>query len=293
MIEMENSNNLTIINNTNIEAVESTLNSIVQFQNVVRATLKQEIDFGKIPGCGKPSLLKPGAEKITMLLGLKTKFEIVNQQQDIEKGFFRYQVKAILIKNDEVITEGFGSANTKESKWANSKKSAFTLDNTVLKMAKKRALVDAVLLVASLSEVFTQDIEDIEKKDDNITKEYEQLKKDNAYIKSEYDKLANNFKKLLDEYNTIKNNTENENEVLSKIKNILYIVAEKDENKAIDLLELHSKFTTKDGKDVKGIRDFKLLNDKRSRVIYGTLKKIYPDTYKYVIEKMKKQKEAS
>ena len=38
----------------------------------------------------------------------------------------------------------------------------YTLDNTVLKMAKKRALVDAALLVGSLSDVFTQDIEDMD-----------------------------------------------------------------------------------------------------------------------------------
>ena len=36
------------------------------------------------------------------------------------------------------------------------------MDNTVLKMAKKRALVDAALLVGSLSDVFTQDIEDMD-----------------------------------------------------------------------------------------------------------------------------------
>jgi len=34
--------------------------------------------------------------------------------------------------------------------------------NTILKMAKKRALVDAVLGFATLSEVFTQDLEDID-----------------------------------------------------------------------------------------------------------------------------------
>jgi len=38
----------------------------------------------------------------------------------------------------------------------------YTMDNTVLKMAKKRALVDAALLVASLSDVFTQDLEDMD-----------------------------------------------------------------------------------------------------------------------------------
>ena len=38
----------------------------------------------------------------------------------------------------------------------------YTMDNTVLKMAKKRALIDATLLVASLSDIFTQDLEDMD-----------------------------------------------------------------------------------------------------------------------------------
>jgi hypothetical protein len=156
---MENSNTLTIIDNANIEAVQETLNKIVQFQSIVKNTLKKDLDYGIIPRCNKPSLLKPGAEKITMLLGLQTKFEIVSQQSDVENGFFRYQIKCTLLKNNEILTEGFGSANTKESKYI--KQNPFTIDNTILKMAKKRALVDAVLLVASLSEIFTQDIEDI------------------------------------------------------------------------------------------------------------------------------------
>ena len=59
-----------------------------------------------------------------------------------------------------LITEGLGSCNTRERKYL--KMDPYTMDNTVLKMAKKRALVDAALLVASLSDVFTQDLEDMD-----------------------------------------------------------------------------------------------------------------------------------
>ena len=45
----------------------------------------------------------------------------------------------------------------------------YTMDNTVLKMAKKRALVDAALLVASLSDVFTQDLEDMDLSGEKVT----------------------------------------------------------------------------------------------------------------------------
>src|SRR5690606_7465579 len=75
-------------------------------------------------------------------------------------GFFQYQVRCKLYKGDVLITEGLGCCNTKERKYL--KQDPYTLDNTVLKMAKKRALIDATLLVASLSDIFTQDLEDMD-----------------------------------------------------------------------------------------------------------------------------------
>lgn len=77
-----------------------------------------------------------------------------------EKGFFQYQVRCRLYKGNMIITEGLGACNTREDKYA--KQNPYSIDNTVLKMAKKRALVDAALLVASLSDLFTQDLEDLD-----------------------------------------------------------------------------------------------------------------------------------
>lgn len=151
---------LSIIENINANAVNTTLTKINQFQKIVQSQFRQDHDFGIIPGTKKPTMLKPGAEKIIMLLGLTSEFEILESTRDFEKGFFQYQIKCQLKKDGFVITEGIGSANTRESKYL--KGDPYTLDNTVLKMAKKRALVDAALLVGSLSDVFTQDIEDMD-----------------------------------------------------------------------------------------------------------------------------------
>lgn len=153
-------NSLSIIENTNLQQIQGTLTKITQFQQLVQSQLKQNHDYGIIPGTPKPTLLKPGAEKILMLMGLRSEFEIVDSTRDFEKGFFQYQVRCKLYRGDILITEGLGAANTKERKYL--KQDPFTIDNTVLKIAKKRALIDAVLLVASLSEVFTQDIEDMD-----------------------------------------------------------------------------------------------------------------------------------
>ena len=152
--------NIAIIDTVEVAQVEATMKKISQFQQVVQKTLHEKHDFGIIPGTDKPTLLKPGAEKILMMMGLRSEFEIVDSTRDFEKGFFQYQVRCKLFKGDMLITEGLGSCNTRERKYL--KMDPYTMDNTVLKMAKKRALVDAALLVASLSDVFTQDVEDMD-----------------------------------------------------------------------------------------------------------------------------------
>ena len=165
----KNNNSLAIIENMDMKSVESATRKINEFQAIVRKNLKEGRDFGTIPGCPKPTLLKPGAEKILMLMGLQSTYEILDSTRDFEKGFFQYQVRCTLTKNDMVITQGLGSCNSREKKYIN--QDSYTIDNTILKMAKKRSQIDASLTVASLSEIFTQDIEDTGVDDDNNKKQ--------------------------------------------------------------------------------------------------------------------------
>jgi len=190
------SNELTLINEIDVKAVAATLSKVRSLQATLKGLLVENHDFGKIPGCGdKPTLLKPGAEKILTALGLSSSYELIEHTEDFkDKGFFSYTVKCTLEKNGLKITEGLGNANSKEKKWAfefvlekdlppgtdkellKSKKfeskygtyykyeveaDANSKANTILKMAKKRAQIDAVLTVASLSEIFTQDFDDL------------------------------------------------------------------------------------------------------------------------------------
>jgi len=196
-MSMAEPNAHAIIDNIQINAIAETMQKISIFQTVIQKNLKQDHDYGVIPGTQKPTLYKPGAEKILMLMGLTSEYEVTEKVQDYENGFFAFTVKAILTRNGVKITEGLGHANTKESRYTNrwvteskipegidkstlktrqkeskfkegeyyteyllENSDSFTLANTVLKMAKKRAQVDAVLTVASLSEIFTQDLED-------------------------------------------------------------------------------------------------------------------------------------
>jgi hypothetical protein len=150
---------LSVIDSIDTNIVATTLNKIHQFQQIVQQTLKPGHDYGIIPGTDKPSLFKPGAEKIVMLMGLSSRFDIIDKVEDYDKGFFSYNTRCVLSRNNYDICEGVGNCNSRESKYI--KADPFTIANTILKMAKKRAYVDASLSVASLSDIFTQDIEDL------------------------------------------------------------------------------------------------------------------------------------
>lgn len=153
-------NSLTILNDMDLQQISNGMDKIGQFQAIVQKQLKQGSDYGVIPGTTKPTLLKPGAEKILMLMGIRSEFSLVDSTRDFDNGFFQYMVKCSLFKGDMLITEGMGSCNNHESKYK--KQDPFSIDNTILKMAKKRSLLDAALLVGSLSDIFNQDLDDVD-----------------------------------------------------------------------------------------------------------------------------------
>jgi hypothetical protein len=189
-IFMENEiNGLSIINNLDLSTIHETMKKISQMQALVQNTLKKDHDYGVIPGTKKPTLLKPGAEKICMLFGLTPQYEFLQVIEDYTREFFSYDLKCTLIKNSSPVAQGVGSCNSKEKRYRyitvdklpedyigiNEKiedrygrirykienPDLYNFVNTVLKIAKKRAFVDAILQVASLSDIFTQDLEDI------------------------------------------------------------------------------------------------------------------------------------
>jgi hypothetical protein len=131
-------------------------------QKFVKEIMIPEVDYGQIPGCQKPSLYKPGAEKLCDIFGFSKQLEVTSRTEDWEKGFFSYEVKITLVnkRTGLIEAEGIGSCNSRERKYKS--QDSFTINNTILKMAKKRALIDAVLSATRSSGIFTQDIEDIE-----------------------------------------------------------------------------------------------------------------------------------
>ena len=193
------------------------LEQVTLIQNVMKSVMKDGEHFGKIPGCGdKPTLLKPGAEKLCFTFRMDPQFDI--EVIDMGKGHREYRVKCTLysIGGGQRLGSGVGSASTMEGKWrfrtgpkeltdqpvpkaywdnreSDPKKALEAIGgkghsvgkgedgrwyigvagekvehdnpadvyNTVLKMGKKRAMVDAVLTCTAASDIFTQDVEEL------------------------------------------------------------------------------------------------------------------------------------
>ena len=174
------------------------LAAVKAFQLLVRQNLIEGSDYGVIPGTGnKPALFKPGAEKMAKLLGLSDHYEIADKIEDWDRPLFRYVIKCQLrsVRTGSVVSESYGECNSMESKYRwrwlfgsqvpegtdkakmvtrsintrNGPATQYRAEsddiysqvNTLLKMAQKRALVGAALSAGRLSELFTQDIEDL------------------------------------------------------------------------------------------------------------------------------------
>ena len=170
-----------------------------RLQEFVHSVMVPGVDFGVIPGTGnKPTLLKPGAEKLNEVYGYAPTVEITKSVEDwkAQPAFFAYTITCRLVRKRDgiVMAEGVGSCNSMEVKyryrheknwhtsrpageaweqketakgkvyWTRRALNEDTADlcNTILKMAKKRALVDATLSATRSSELFTQDIEDMQ-----------------------------------------------------------------------------------------------------------------------------------
>lgn len=180
---------------TFVVSVDEIKARIEELQAFVRGYMVAGEDYGTIPGTQKPTLYKPGAEKLCDVYGFTKEFLIVASLEEWERGGrFAYTIKCILRSKRTGLleAEGLGSCNSMEAKyrwiWVWEDKLPSHLDktnlvskrtkkgtvqyrvpnddpysqvNTILKMAKKRALVDAVLSATRSSGLFMQDLEDL------------------------------------------------------------------------------------------------------------------------------------
>lgn len=166
-------------------------------EQFVRTYLREGEDYGLIPGTRKPTLFKSGAEKLCDIYGFTSEIIVLDKLEDWERGRFSYTIIATLRskRTGLIETQGIGNCNSLEARyryvWLSESRippgtdlkklphqrkkgdrgsftvyrvpteDPFSQVNTILKMAKKRALVDAVLSATRSSGLFSQDVEDL------------------------------------------------------------------------------------------------------------------------------------
>lgn len=159
-------------------SIPSEVQKINDFTSQVKNMLIDGVDYGVIPKTEKPCLFKSGGEKIQFLLGLTPQYTVIDKHYTPEQriktedgkeklidSYYRYEFMCSLYHNNVKVAEGVGTANTKEKKYVAQQKFGIYADdlaNTVMKIAKKRAFMDAIIAVACISDMFTQDLEDSE-----------------------------------------------------------------------------------------------------------------------------------
>ena len=145
--------------------------AIREMQEFVNRLFVEGEHYGTVIKGQKPTLLKPGAELLLNLYGYGLKMEKVKEVEDWDKPFFYYEYKATVYskRGGWVEAEGFGSANSKEKKFAYDKYGnpqpptyIYSMVNSIQKIAQKRAFVAPTLIACRASALFTQDLEDIE-----------------------------------------------------------------------------------------------------------------------------------
>jgi hypothetical protein len=118
--------NIILANNALMPAL--TLQQAAERYNAVVAyvssnLMKKDVDYGVIPGTPKPTLLKPGAEKLCTFFGLASRFQILTSiedwmgEQHDGEPFFYYLYRCQLWRGDLLVAEGDGSCNSWEKKY--------------------------------------------------------------------------------------------------------------------------------------------------------------------------------
>lgn len=165
-----------------------------QIQEVIEAVFEEGHHYGNIPGTQGKTLLKPGAEKLNLTFRIAPDPIVEDLSTEDE---MRYRVKCVAnhIVSGDYLGAGVGecSSNEDKYKWRRTTgkkefaatpedrrriafkrkkdRTEYTVEqvrtnppdiaNTILKMAKKRAMVDMCLTVTAASDIFVQDFDDM------------------------------------------------------------------------------------------------------------------------------------
>ena len=186
------SNDVTLAEHRDVQILDTVylLHRVERIREIQTKVMKEGVDYGTIPGCGdKPTLLKPGAETLLMAFEMAALPDQLSIQDLGGEDEIRYRVVAPIyhVPTNRLCGNGVGECSSLEEKykWRKSvceeefndtdperrrlkyykdggtakqiRTNKSDVANVILKMAKKRALVDGALTVTAASRTFSQD----------------------------------------------------------------------------------------------------------------------------------------
>ena len=107
---------LAVAKNTDLPATAAEIRAQVNLiQQVMKSVMKKDVHYGIIPGCKKPSLLKPGAEKIAATFRLSVDPEITDLST-VDETHYRIKVR-LMSPSGVFVGAGIGECSSNEEKY--------------------------------------------------------------------------------------------------------------------------------------------------------------------------------
>jgi hypothetical protein len=181
-------------------SADQVLKRVRAIQQLMEAVMKKDTHFGTIPGTKKPVLYKAGSEQILAMFRIAVD-PLVEDLSTDDECRIRVLCRMTEVGSGKFLGAGIGEASSSEQKykwrrivskgeweyfkqhlpdrtrirffssWQNGKRQEGQeeqirtevpdIRNTILKMAKKRAQIDATLTVTGCSDMFEQDLTDL------------------------------------------------------------------------------------------------------------------------------------
>jgi outer membrane biosynthesis protein TonB len=90
-----------------------------KLKEFVKSYLVEGEDYGTIPGTPKPTLYKPGADKLCDIYGLADTYKVTSRTEDWSKNLFDYEVECTLTskRTGHLVSTGLASCSSFESKY--------------------------------------------------------------------------------------------------------------------------------------------------------------------------------
>jgi len=180
-------------------SVEETKEFDAKINDCIEQLFQEGIHYGTVNGIKKKFLYKAGGELIIRLLGVSQRCEILDKTEDHSNSYFSYTCKTWLIDSAGVVrAEGIGSCNSRENKYL--KANPYNIQNVLIKLSKKRSMIDAVLGIGALSNKFSQDEDLVEPITEGRSPE--ELPKTSKQERPATKKQIQYLEKLMQEHNT-------------------------------------------------------------------------------------------